>query len=171
MAKYFLPCKCGQKVIVEPRQAGESLVCVCGASLSAPTVLQMAKLEPADDVDKKSQTTQTWGSRDRMLLLGSLALLVGLGFGIWLAFHQPVTRYNYLGPDRIRQTVAGMSLSKSWDAWTDLKRGINPTPDRVYESWVRDFYMQLGAAGILAVGGAVLLVTGWSKKVSLPKGR
>ena len=50
MAKYLLPCSCGRKMPVEPRQAGQSVDCACGESLEIPTMLAMSALEPADSV-------------------------------------------------------------------------------------------------------------------------
>jgi hypothetical protein len=126
----------------------------------------MAKLELAEEVDPSS--SQTWGGRERMFLIGGLLLSIGLVLGVWLAFHQPVTRYNFIGPDRIRQSVASMSLSKSWDAWNDLKRGINPAPDPVYEAWVRNFCIELALAIVLIGVGGGLLISGWRRKKGLP---
>jgi hypothetical protein len=165
VTKYLLPCPCGQNTVVEPRQAGETIFCACGASLSVPTVRQMAKLELAEEVDPSS--SQTWGSRERMLLIGGGLFGIGLVLGLWLAFHQPVTRFDFIGPDRIRQNAASMSLSKSWDAWTSLKRGINPAPDPVYESWVRDFCIELAVAIVLIGVGGGLLFSGWRRKKGL----
>ena len=46
--RYLLPCSCGQKIAIEPRQAGQSIRCPCGNSVEAPTMLKMTALEPAE---------------------------------------------------------------------------------------------------------------------------
>ncbi len=45
--QYLLPCSCGNQIVVEPTQAGETLSCSCGQQLVAPTLRQMRTLAPA----------------------------------------------------------------------------------------------------------------------------
>lgn len=47
--KYLLPCKCGQSVEIEPSQAGQTVVCVCGEHLHVPSMLQIKALPPAQE--------------------------------------------------------------------------------------------------------------------------
>ena len=47
MAKYLVPCVCGRQHAVDTGQAGESLVCECGATVAVPTLRQLRELPPA----------------------------------------------------------------------------------------------------------------------------
>jgi hypothetical protein len=47
--KYSLTCECGQSQPVEPRQAGQSLICACGKTLQVPTMLQIKRLPEWED--------------------------------------------------------------------------------------------------------------------------
>jgi len=47
--KYLLSCSCGQSVEVEPSQAGQTVVCVCGATLLVPSMLQVKALPIAPE--------------------------------------------------------------------------------------------------------------------------
>ena len=45
--KYLLPCPCGLSVEIEPGQAGQTVACACGESLTVPTMLQIKALPQA----------------------------------------------------------------------------------------------------------------------------
>ncbi|GHT14859.1 hypothetical protein FACS1894170_12200 [Planctomycetales bacterium] len=42
--KYLLPCSCGLSVDVEPRQAGQTVVCSCGKTLQVPSLSKVKEL-------------------------------------------------------------------------------------------------------------------------------
>jgi hypothetical protein len=50
MPQYLLPCSCGEKIRVEPAQAGGLVACSCGQTLTVPTLRGMRALTeaPAD---------------------------------------------------------------------------------------------------------------------------
>jgi len=50
--KYLLPCECGLSVEIEPGQAGQTVVCVCGVELLSPSMLQIKALPPAPEESK-----------------------------------------------------------------------------------------------------------------------
>ena len=45
--QFLLPCSCGQKVRVGNAQAGAGVRCVCGKSLTVPTLRGLRELESA----------------------------------------------------------------------------------------------------------------------------
>jgi hypothetical protein len=161
-AKYLLPCECGQHVTVESRQAGESIVCACGKPLSVPTVLQMRTLELApESLADAQRTTRVWGGGDRMLLMGTVLLLVVVVSGVWLVMNRPISPYEAIGHERIRDYWQSLSPWQSWEVWEGLKKGIDPRQDPWYEARVRNFYVVLVATIALAAVGAGLLVGGF----------
>jgi len=60
---YLLPCSCGQKTPVSVAQAGGQVVCVCGKSLSVPTMRGLRELEiaPAAVPEKKAGWSRVHG--------------------------------------------------------------------------------------------------------------
>lgn len=50
---YLLPCSCGKSVSIEVSQAGQEVKCVCGETLSVPSLLQIKKL-PEDTARQKT---------------------------------------------------------------------------------------------------------------------
>lgn len=45
--QYLLPCRCGNEVIVDSTQAGETVACSCGEQLLVPTLRGLRGLKPA----------------------------------------------------------------------------------------------------------------------------
>jgi len=88
-SKFLLPCLCGQQVPIEPRQAGETIACRCGASLQAPTMREICALEPAPAEPSLPRATATWGWRHGLRLLGAVTVLLAVGWGIWLYLNPP----------------------------------------------------------------------------------
>ena len=78
-AHYLLPCSCGEKIPVEPRQAGQAVQCACGNSVTVPTLLEMAKLERAEAiaVPEAQRHPPLWGISQRLVVLGAVIILLG----------------------------------------------------------------------------------------------
>jgi len=80
-AQYFLPCSCGQKVRVEPAQAGGQVACACGAKLNVPTLRGLKQLEaaPPDEAAVRRSAGRQWGPvRGAMFSIGILVTVVSL---------------------------------------------------------------------------------------------
>ena len=88
-ARYLLPCACGQKVVVEPRQAGGQVRCTCGRSLEVPTMLKMAKLQRAEPWPETQRPTSRWGWHQSIILLGIAILLGTIVASVHLARSRP----------------------------------------------------------------------------------
>ena len=142
--KYLLPCSCGRKMVIEASQAGEKLRCACGAELEAPTMLGIAKLEPAEP-DRESDTpAPTWGVRHRLLLFGGLIAAIGLGV-VLLTWRTWPTKGDF----------SAISPFMSLQVWHNLKQGIGVPPnlaDQMFADAIRWHFRWL------AVGAAVALV-------------
>jgi hypothetical protein len=80
-AQYLLPCSCGQKVRVEPAQAGGQVACACGANLNVPTLRGLKQLEiaPPDEAAVRRSAGRQWGPvRGAMFSIGLLVVVISL---------------------------------------------------------------------------------------------
>jgi hypothetical protein len=78
-AQYLLPCSCGQKVRVEPAQAGGQVACACGASLHVPTLRGLRQLEVAPPDKSTRNAGRQWGPvRGAMFSIGLLVTVISL---------------------------------------------------------------------------------------------
>lgn len=148
-AKYLLPCSCGRQIPVEASQAGQQIRCPCGAAVEVPAMRGLAELEratpepatgrssstehpsgaaqgmPAPSRAAARSSTSVWGTRQRLLLIGALLSLLGLGMAGWFHFARP----------RVVPTEA-MAPIDTWRMWQDLRHGIDQHPD-----W-EEFYLE-----------------------------
>ncbi|MCI0358974.1 MAG: hypothetical protein L0211_10890 [Planctomycetaceae bacterium] len=78
-AQYLLPCACGQKVRVEPAQAGGQVACACGAKLYVPTLRGLRQLEAAPPDKSVRSAGRQWGPvRGAMFSIGLLVTVISL---------------------------------------------------------------------------------------------
>ncbi len=161
-AKYQLPCACGRSVAIEPKQAGESVVCECGTVLLAPTMLKMATLEVASEEPALAPSKiGPWGGGQRMELLGGVLLVAATTLAILaVLLLRPVSRYEAVGPERIHESFQHLSPWQSWRAWESMRIGIDPRPDKRYVRQSRNYFSGLGVAAVLAIAGVGLVVEG-----------
>jgi hypothetical protein len=84
MMRYFLPCSCGRKIPLSATQAGETLRCECGKSLTAPTLRELRQLEPAADTAPAPRRRLAWSPTQGVLfaLGGVLVLVAGVILGM-----------------------------------------------------------------------------------------
>ena len=158
-AKYLLPCRCGQQIVVEPRQAGETIVCSCGASLQAPTMLGILSLEPAPPEPAPATAKTHWGLAHRMLLLGIAFVLASLLGGVVLYLTRPIAPSDVIEPEQIRATISQFSPTRTWEIWESMKLGLGRTDPR-YAAAVLQHHVWLGVAGLAALAGVALVVVG-----------
>jgi hypothetical protein len=155
-----LPCRCGQQVVVEPRQAGQTVACSCGQSLPIPTMLEMAALEPAPDERPVLPPGDVWGWRRAMMFLGEALILISLVLGIVFQRNRPIAMIDTIDPDSFRQGAKNFSPSLTWHIWRDMKRGLDRRmlpADRKYADDMMFHRVKQGFAVILALGGIVLV--------------
>jgi len=89
--KYLLPCECGQSVEVEPSQAGQTVVCVCGEDLLVPSMLQVKALPVASEKSKPPRK-EINVLRRAFLLLGIVLLIPSVVLAYRLYTHPPKPR-------------------------------------------------------------------------------
>jgi len=160
VAKYLLPCTCGRQIVVEPRQAGQMIPCACGASLQAPTLLDMTALEPAPMVLASPSPPATWGLKNRLRLLGAVLLLMAVGGAAWLYFTRPVSRFDVIAPEQLRETAKGLSPLQTWTYWEQMKQGLDRRVDQKYLDRLDEWHLTIGAVAVLGIVGVALIIVG-----------
>jgi hypothetical protein len=109
-ASYLLPCACGREIVVEPRQAGESVRCRCGRDCAVPTLREVRSLRPAQaSAATRAQTDSTWGNPQRFLAAGVVVLLLA-GIQAVILYRQLPAQFARLPtPEAEAQRVKKMS--------------------------------------------------------------
>jgi hypothetical protein len=159
-AKYLLPCRCGKNAVVEPRQAGEAIVCSCGATLDVPTMLAIGRLDVAAEEMDQLELRPGWGWPERLLAIGLLSLMLSVAAGAWLAWTRPISRFSLIDPERIRQSAKNLSAAQTWEIWEGMKQGIDRRTDQQYADAVRKHQLWMITAGTVGLIGAGLIAAG-----------
>jgi hypothetical protein len=73
---YLLPCSCGEKLRVRTRQAGEEVVCQCGAVVRVPTMRGLKQLETVKDTEFVTAPPRS-SLQGPIFAIGLLALFAG----------------------------------------------------------------------------------------------
>ncbi len=176
--KYLLPCSCGEKIPVEPRQAGQTISCTCGTSLEVPPMLQIKRLErvePApEEAERAAAGRRGWGAFDGLALLGGVILASSIGAGIWLFVIRPQPR-TLAGPDEIREAVNNLPPQALWRNWRWMRAtGLDPTPptqDKNYPLWCRQYWLWMSVIAVIGLLGLALTVTMLSLRIRVARAR
>ncbi|MBN1394151.1 MAG: hypothetical protein JW959_03940 [Pirellulales bacterium] len=137
MDRYLLPCRCGRTVPVEPRQAGETVVCRCGARLSVPSMLEIKSLEPAPSESVAVRPAEVWGWRQLLKLLGVLLLLEAVAS--WALLARPTSRFQELSPEEVKRNAHQMTPAQAWDHWQWARQGLDRRTDQKYAAAVERY--------------------------------
>jgi hypothetical protein len=159
-AKYLLPCLCGQNVAIEPRQAGETIACQCGASLQAPTMREICDLEPAPPDAASLQSGTSWGWRHGLKVLGAAITLLAIGWIIWLYANPPASVFDVFDSEMIQRDFAHLPPVLTWDNWQKAREGLDRRVDQRYADEVAVYHVKQTLCFILAIIGAALIAAG-----------
>ncbi len=158
--KYLLPCSCGRETVVEPRQAGETVLCACGLPLQIPTLLEMTSLETAGQEAVGEPAPAAWQTRDRVVLLGTLLTAAAVVAGIWLDFKRPHSNFE-IDPYEVWRSAQRMSPSMAWTEWQRMKKtGIDLRTDTKYSRDLLANHVGLGVAVVIGLVGVALIAGG-----------
>jgi len=126
MPKYHLPCPCGKSALIEPRQAGQTVTCVCGESLTAPKFREISNLRPADpQPGEQTSATSQWSALQGGLFVGGIiCLLIGTAAASY--FFWEFSRYNVTRPtldqivyaaesEEILEKAGAAELMETWE--------------------------------------------------------
>jgi hypothetical protein len=129
--RYLVPCpSCGKQLPVSASQAGQSVACVCGASVEAPTLRRLRELPAAPDA---LPAVRRWGARQGIVTAGIAAAAVALGLAGYLTAIAPSPEAPFRAADfqeLITPRIDEVTPAQAWSMW-------------------HDSYEPLGAAGFL----------------------
>ncbi len=177
-AKYLLPCSCGQKIAVEPRQAGQTISCTCGASLEVPSLVQVKRLDKAEpepgEVRRDEAERRSWGAYEGLALLGVVILLLATGTGSWLFFIRPRLR-TLPRANEIRESAKTLPPRMVWSNWRLMRdKGLDPRPipqSPKYPIWRLRYRIWMGTIVVVGLLGLALTVTMLSLRSRAAKAR
>jgi hypothetical protein len=159
--KYLFPCRCGQQLVVEPRRAGQTIVCSCGATLQIPTMLEMAALELAPEVTVAPAYRSDWDWRQGMWLLGRVFLLLAICWGVGLyGWVRPTPPIDAIDPEQIRESAKRLAPAQTWAIWEGMKQGLDRRVDKRYADALAHYQGLLAVDAVLALIGVALVVAG-----------
>ncbi|MDR0522446.1 MAG: hypothetical protein LBH00_11425 [Planctomycetaceae bacterium] len=92
--KYLLPCDCGRNIEIVPGQAGQSVVCSCGKTQTAPTMRHIKELPHAGSAASSERTPQeqTGILRKTFFIIGIVLLIPSAAFCVYLCLTTPHPR-------------------------------------------------------------------------------
>ena len=132
--QYLLPCSCGNQIVVEPTQAGETLSCSCGQQLVAPTLRQMRTLAPAQPTSAQRPSRAAHPAprgRFRGLGFGISFLVLILALGIAASMGSGILEANRNGGS-VKRVHCGWAAHAGVTAAQFARQGIT-APDTVLE--------------------------------------
>lgn len=169
--KYLLPCRCGEKTPIEPRQAGEEIVCQCGARLQAPTMLEIKALEPVPVAAGASVAGLTsWGWRQALKLLSVLLFLTAIIFGGWFFYTRPIAISDVLPPEVLQNSASKLTPNQTWTSWQMYKQGLDRRTNTKYMTERTRYHIWMTVCGVLALVGVGLFAIGAIRPRPIPSG-
>jgi hypothetical protein len=162
---YLLPCSCGRNVIVQPRNAGETVRCECGRETTAPTMREIRRLQPAEAIAARDATPgekTPWGKSQRLLLVGTVVIVLAAILAMVLFYGQ------YRLDQRIAHAIHNrrehVRTLKLFETLQWYRRNVAPGFDTADESpFQRDrevLFVGEMVAAIAAAAGIVLVGIG-----------
>lgn len=160
--EFLLPCPCGQKIRVSPAQAGQTIHCSCGRSVEVPTLMAMRALEPADSGEPSPARGGVWGTRQRLILIGLVVMLVSGGTAFYFSRGKPRSTAHLLETDGLQRRTERMSLIETYQEWHELKQGLDRKRfiDKEYDKRLGIYRQKMGAALAFFALGVAMLVAG-----------
>ena len=152
---YLLPCACGRENPVEPRQAGETVRCVCGRACTVPTMREVRALRPTVDAPATpGRARPAWGNPQRLLVVGIVVLLLAAA-GAAIEYRQLPTHFRGLrSPEAERQFVKGLGVGPTIIYYYQrIRPGIDAPQEEFVRSERNKVYLALTPfAGVGAIG-------------------
>lgn len=159
MVQYLLPCQCGRKTPVDSTKAGQSIECECGAQVEVPTLGGLRKLQPIAQESRPVPTVK-WAGRQRVLLVGILICIVGLGIAGYFATDRPEPPQHQRNIKLIPRYVESLSLMQTIQLWSTLERGLPDglgLEDQNYQK-KRQAYLRRTAVALFISGVGLLVM-------------
>ncbi len=154
--QYLLPCRCGRKIPIETTQAGQPVRCQCGLTQEVPTLRKIVALDRLGPALGAASQAKSWGTRQRVTLLGATILVVALGLMVVLVIQHP-TMPSYPDPQQL-------SPLESLKFWEQMLYGPDISwlpPIQLYQAkraaWWRwfDLDVVLALAGLITMAASL----------------
>ena len=162
MPKYLLPCACGNQIPVEPKDAGLTVQCSCGAQVKVPNTRSIFALPryTTDSFESAGPATSGWGLRNQVFSAGLTCLLFG---GMAMSYFL-YTREPHPSEAMAASKVRNMNYAQIFSMWEKLHEGFAPFETQ----YVADYDLRLGSnkrktwiSGAVAAGGLAMIVAGF----------
>jgi hypothetical protein len=107
---------------VSPTQAGETLTCACGRTLTVPTLREIRSLEPLEQADR-APTSSDWNVQKGSLFVGGALLLAIAALATWRLLPQRQA-LNTSQPafQEISFDVHDLDPLQAWEYWEYLRK-------------------------------------------------
>jgi len=166
VARYLLPCECGQAVPIEVSQAGEKVICPCGRVLEVPALraVRQLRVAPAESVARVAPSRWTFG-HGLAFALGVFLLVAGLLLCAYSYLNQQFVRAQLVPQEEVNawvDAIDSFSLDDLWAYWSEIRNiGLPSGTSGVARadqliSWLRRL-MGLGLA-MVVIGGTSIAV-------------
>ena len=170
MPTYLLPCSCGRKIPIEPRQAGQEVYCACGKISLAPTWREMAALEQSEEVAAAGPPRAGWGGPERFIFLGAVLAAGSLAGAAVVYWCRPPAHLPPPTPAEIENAAPAQTVAMFyWLMATGLDDGSQDKGYQAYLKQVARYRLALGVVGVGAAAGLVLLGLGLLARRRAPK--
>lgn len=162
MSRYLLPCSCGKKHSVAAPQAGGSLACDCGQTITIPGLRELKLLPPDKAAAEPGPAHATTNAVDLLGLVFGVSLLLFLGGGAVAAYCGYVITqidtkdYSELELEHDLNGLESMPADRLFNLWKKVT--AEPlqfeTPHHVYAREAsRKYWNYTSVAGVLAAIG------------------
>lgn len=137
--QYLLPCECGRKIPVAASQAGETVVCECGRSLSAPKLRELRQLD-TQTIEDDSPRGAAWSPlQGGLFVAGAVVLLISILALAYTGLQRGslTTEKPEFNPEFVQQILADIdnnSPAENLDVWRHeiLAHGLERPGDPAY---------------------------------------
>jgi hypothetical protein len=125
-------------------------------------MLEMARLERAEEPPSESRPSAHWGARQSIVLLGIVILVGALVPGILLLRGRPVRPMLDVDPDAIRRESQELAPIQAWRVWRSLRAGgldrRRLITDVKYNEAILRWWSAMAVVLVVAGIGVILIV-------------
>ena len=159
--RYLMPCPvCRAPLSVGLTQAGETLVCSCGAPVVVPTLRELRSLPSASPTETPLARQNQWSSQRGLAFVLGVLVLAGAGLLAWRIAPQR-NAVDIQKPDfpELQVDLERLTPVEAWDAWVhfrDQTLDYRATPkyieNRVKYAELSYYLYAAAAAGLTGLG-------------------
>lgn len=166
--RYLLKCECGIEHPVETAQAGDTLPCSCGRTVSIPSFRELRQLPPAAAGGPPKKAKRAWHPLQGLLFgVGSVMFTVWTVWGVSLEIHRRVLDLEE--DPRIQQelqrnlkNIGKLKIHESYEVWKLIQQrglGRRQPPPYVLNRELNRYWLSVEIQMFLAaLVGVVLIV-------------